>query len=232
MQRYFYLFLSLLLIAWQVKINAKILQITTQDWPPYQIKEGAQITGSATKTVKCVLNKLNIPYHIEVLPWKAAQEKVKAGKADAFYAAGITTERNSYAMPTDKIANYKWVWVLNKNSILDPQTPEFKKNTNVAAKYGTGPEFYLFENNYKIIASPKELEQLFKMLEAKRFEAFLTPEEPLTELFNSKVIDSKNYKLVFHSNNALVFYFSKKYIKNNSNIIQNFNQSLKNCEIN
>lgn len=231
MKLFFRTLFTTLFFPWQVQTYAKNLRITTQDWPPYQISKGSQITGSATKTVECVLNKLNIAYNIEVLPWKTAQETVKAGKADAFYAAGITTERNTYAVPTEKIANYKWVWVLNKNSILNPLTPEFKKNINVSAKFGTGPEFYLFENNYKIIASPKELTQLFKMLKAKRFEAFLTPEEPLTDIFDKKIIDKNDYKFIFHSDNALVFYFSKIYVKSNPKIIQNFNQALKNCEI-
>ena len=119
MKLFFRTLLTTIFFPWQVQTYAKNLRITTQDWPPYQISKGSQITGSATKTVECVLNKLQIPYNIEVLPWKTAQETVKAGKADAFYAAGITTERNTYAVPTEKIANYKWVWVLNKNSNLN-----------------------------------------------------------------------------------------------------------------
>ena len=105
----------------------KNLRITTQDWPPYQISKRFTNHRQCNKTVECVLNKLQIPYNIEVLPWKTAQETVKAGKADAFYAAGITTERNTYAVPTEKIANYKWVWVLNKNSNLNPLSLNLKK---------------------------------------------------------------------------------------------------------
>lgn len=218
-------------LLWEMSLSAESLKITTQNWPPYQVLKDGELAGSATKTVKCVLKKLKIKYTIEVLPWKAAQETVKAGKADAFYAAGITKDRDSYAVPTEKIANFKWIWVINKNSDLDPTTAEFKETATVAAKFGTGPEFYLYEHNFKIIASPKELIQLFEMLQAKRFEAFLTPEEPTTELFKSNVVNKDNFKYIFHSNNDLVFYFSKKYVKRYPDIIKKFNRAIKKCEI-
>ncbi|WGL60703.1 transporter substrate-binding domain-containing protein [Pigmentibacter sp. JX0631] len=231
MRHFSLLVIIILLITWKTETFAKVLIINTQDWPPYQTTENEQVKGSATETLKCVLKKMKIDYSIKVLPWKLAQDQVKDNKADAFYSAGITSERNSYAIPTEKIANYKWIWVLNKNSNLDPLNPEFLKTATVAAKFGTGPEFYLYEKNYKVIASPKELIQLFEMLHAKRFDAFLTPEEPTQEVFNKKLVEKDNFKFVFHSNNALVFYFSKKYVKNNPNIIKQFNLALKNCPV-
>lgn len=231
MKHFSLLVIIILLITLKTETYAKKLIINTQDWPPYQTIDNGQVKGSATETLKCVLKKMKIEYSIKVLPWKAAQDQVKDNKADAFYSAGITTERNSYATPTDKIANYKWIWVLNKNSDLDPSKPEFLTTATVAAKFGTGPEFYLYEKNYKVIASPKELIQLFEMLRAKRFDAFLTPEEPTLEVFKNNLVNKEHFKFIFHSNNALVFYFSKKYIKNNPNIIKQFNLALKNCPV-
>ena len=231
MKNFSLLVIITLLITWKTETFAKKLIINTQDWPPYQIIENNEVKGSATETLKCVFKKMKIEYSIKILPWKLAQDQVKDNKADAFYSAGITTERNSYAVPTDKIANYKWIWVLNKNSNLDPLKPEFLNTGTVAAKFGTGPEFYLYEKNYKVIASPKELIQLFDMLQAKRFDAFLTPEEPMQEVFNKKLVEKNNFKFIFHSNNALVVYFSKKYVKNNPNIIRQFNLALKSCPV-
>lgn len=210
-------------------LYAEKIMINTQDWPPYQTIENNKIGGIATKTLECVLKRMKLDYKINVLPWKKAQEDVKIGKAQAFYAAGVTNERNSYAVPTNKIADYKWIWILLKNSNLDPNKNEFKKEAIVATKFGTGPEFFLIENNYKSISSPKDVEKLFEMLQGKRFDAFLTPEEPVLELFKNKQINKDNFKFIFHSNNPLVFYFSKKYIAKNKNAVPIFNSFLKNC---
>lgn len=60
---------------------AQNLMINTQIWPPYQYQVGNQLEGTATKVVKCVLDKLKIKYQINILPWKRAQEEVKLGYA-------------------------------------------------------------------------------------------------------------------------------------------------------
>ncbi|KAB8037638.1 transporter substrate-binding domain-containing protein [Silvanigrella paludirubra] len=213
------------------QIFAEKFIINTQDWPPYQTIANNIVGGSATKTLECVLKQMKLDYQINVLPWKRAQEDVKLGKAQAFYAAGITNERNDFAVPTEKIANYKWIWIFNKGENLDPTKKEFKKKALLAAKFGTGPETFLAENNYKLVASPKEIHNLFEMLQGKRFDAFLSPEEPALEFMKKNQMNKNNFKFIFHSNNPLVFYFSKKYVEKNQNSVKIFNSYLKNCNI-
>uniref|UniRef100_UPI0016488E6B substrate-binding periplasmic protein n=1 Tax=Fluviispira vulneris TaxID=2763012 RepID=UPI0016488E6B len=201
----------------------------TQEWPPYQYFQGNKLQGSATKVVECVLKKMNLNYQIKVLPWKRAQEEVKLGQAQAFFSAGITNERNSYAVPTKKIESYKWYWYLKSNSSFNPNLKEFKEKAEVAAKLGTGPETFLIEQKYNLVTSPKDISNLFDMLEAKRFDAFLSPKEPATDEMKKRNWNKSKFKIIFHSENPLVFYFSKKFISNNKNVVNQFNSFIKEC---
>jgi polar amino acid transport system substrate-binding protein len=210
-------------------LYAKKFIVNTQEWPPYQVYQGNHLEGTATKVVKCVLSHMKLDYQINVLPWKRAQEEVRSDHAQAFYSAGITKERDNYAIPTKQIANYKWYWFLAKNSTLEPESPKFKQNSDVAAKFGTGLESFLKENNYRLVASPKEIKNLLEMLEAKRFDAFLSPKEPAMETMKKMNLDKNKFKIIFHSNNVLVFYFSKKYVSENKNAVHQFNSFIKKC---
>lgn len=211
-------------------LYAKKFIINTQDWPPYQVYRNNQLEGSATKVVECIFKRMKMDYQINVLPWKRAQEEVRLGHAQGFYSAGITEERNIFAVPTQKIAYHKWYWFLNKNSPLNPNSPEFKQNAEVAAKFSTGSEYFLKKNKYHIVASPKEIINLFEMLEAKRFDAFLSPEEPAMEVMKKNNWEKNKFKIIFHSNSPLVFYFSKKYVSEHSNIVNQFNSFIKKCD--
>ena len=203
--------------------------VNTQEWFPYQTYQGDQFEGTATNTVKCILNHMKLDYQINVLPWQRAQEEVKSGHAQAFYSAGITDERNTYAIASNKINSYKWIWYLLINSPFDPKSPDFKQKAEVATKFGTALETYLIKNKYHLVSSPKEVTNLFEMLEAKRFDAFLSPEESAIEAMKKMKLDKKKFKIIFHSNNSLVFYFSKKYVSKNKNIVNQFNSFIKVC---
>ncbi|WP_186643768.1 substrate-binding periplasmic protein [Fluviispira vulneris] len=216
-------------ILYSTSISANNLLVNTQEWPPYQYFNGNKFEGSATRVVECVLKKMKLKYEIRVLPWKRAQEEVKLGKAHAFYSAGITDERNNYAIPTNKIANYRWYWYLKSTSSLNPNLKEFKEKAEVAAKIGTGPENFLIEQKYNIVASPKDVTYLFDMLEANRFDAFLSPFEAATEEIKKRNWNESKFKIFFHSENDLVFYFSKQFVANNKNAVKKFNSLIKEC---
>jgi polar amino acid transport system substrate-binding protein len=221
----------ILCLLYSTTILAQNFIINTQEWPPYQYQKGNQLEGSATKVVKCILKNLKIKYQINVLPWRRAQEEVKLGYAQAFYSAGVTDERNSYAVPTNKIASYKWYWYLKNNSSFNPNSEEFKKKAEVAAKFGTALETYLIEKKFNLVSSPKDISNLFDMLEAERFDAFLSPEEPAIEEMKNRNWNKNKFKVVFHSENPLVFYFSKKFVLNNNKIVNQFNSFIEKCTI-
>ncbi|BBH53069.1 substrate-binding periplasmic protein [Fluviispira sanaruensis] len=222
-------FIFFICTIYSSSISANNLIINTQEWPPYQYFKGNKFDGSATTVVECVLKKMKLKYQIRVLPWKRAQEEVKLGQAQAFYSAGITDERNSYATPTNKIATYKWYWYLKSNSSFQPNLKGFKEKAEVAAKLGTGPETFLIEQKYNLVSSPKDISNLFDMLEAKRFDAFLSPSEPAIDEMRKRNWNESKFKIIFHSENDLVFYFSKKFVANNKNVVNQFNSFIKKC---
>ncbi|KAB8027986.1 substrate-binding periplasmic protein [Fluviispira multicolorata] len=210
-------------------VYANKIIVTTQDWSPYQVSNNGKLSGITTDMVICIFKKMNKNYDIMVLPWARAQESVKNGKANAFYAAFVTSRRNKYAVPSNSLVEQNWLWVMKKNSKLDPDSKSFRLNTTIGVKFSTALEDFLSDNNYNITDRVKQSSQLIDMLNLGRFDALLTAESIFYNDLKIKKLSKSDFKIVFHSKNSLVFYFSKKYVELNPSIVETFNSYISVC---
>ena len=75
------------------------LQLTTQNWPPYQDYVDEEMRGLAIDKVKCALNKMGQPYQITMTAWSDAQLRVQSGLQHGFFVATQTAERETNMPP-------------------------------------------------------------------------------------------------------------------------------------
>ncbi len=207
----------------------KKILLTTQKWEPYQVPNGKKLEGIAVKVVECVLGKMNRPYEIQVLPWKRAQSDVEEGKAQGFFAASKDPKRDKYAVATDVIADQKWNWYLPKDSQLDPTAPDFKDKAAVAATLGSNMLNWLEENKFKVKAKPDNAEQLARMLQLKRVDAFLANEFATDEVLKKLKLDKSEFKIVLNKDQPLSVYFSKKFVEEEPEFLKQFNAQIAGC---
>ncbi|WP_417454008.1 substrate-binding periplasmic protein [Kiloniella sp.] len=211
-------------------IAAEPVIITTHELPPYSyFDEENNFTGIATTVLECVLHKLEKPYKIQVVPWKRAQILVQNHEADGFYAASKNAFRDSYAVMTKAIAEQTWTWYLRKESLLDPQSNDFKKNANVSSFLGANMHKWLIANDYNVSNTPAtDTKSLLRMLLSDRFEAVLANELVMDRLLH-KTDQLEHVRKVDLKNKPLGVYFSNRFLLNNPGFIEQFNQQVTPC---
>ena len=116
--------LPIFFISFSAKCEDYLNLVTGNDYPPYsdeRLPEG----GIFTAKVKQILNKLNIKYKIEFMPWARGYELVKKGTFSATFPYTFTEERNKEVLYlkksilSTKIFIYTHIKYKNKKSIDD-----------------------------------------------------------------------------------------------------------------
>jgi polar amino acid transport system substrate-binding protein len=133
------------------------------DLPPYSyLNEQQNPAGLAIKPVTCAFTAMQQAYVIDFFPWSRAQFLVKQDKADAFFAASYSAEREQYAKLSDQIAPQQWHWYLLKDNPKNPKSPQFKRTATVGGFSGGNMTDWLHNNNYRVMANPSNNSQLLR----------------------------------------------------------------------
>ena len=211
-------------------VFAEPVRLMTHDLPPYSyLNEQQSPAGLAIKPVACAFTAMQQAYVIDFVPWSRAQFLVKQGKADAFFAASYSAEREQYAKLSDQIAPQQWHWYLLKDNQKDPKSDPFKRTATVGGFSGGNMTDWLRSNNYKVAANPPNNSQLLKMLLAERIDAILANQLVMNALLKEAGAESK-VRSVLEQDKPLGVYFSHQFLsQQNGDFMQRFNQALAKC---
>ena len=91
------------------------LILTTDIFPPYQVREGEELGGTSVQALDCIFKTLRQPYSIRVMPWERAIYEVSQGKADGFFSATSTRRADRFAVLSAPLALEKWYWYSNQD---------------------------------------------------------------------------------------------------------------------
>lgn len=209
---------------------AEPVRLMTHDLPPYSyLDEEQRPAGRAIQPVTCALNAMQQPYEISFVPWARAQHLVKQGKADAFFAASYSAEREQYAKLSAQIAPQQWHWYLLKDNPKNPKSPQFKRTATVGGFSGGNMTDWLRSNNFRVMASPANNSQLLKMLLAERIDAILANQLVMNALLKETASESK-VRSVLEQDKPLGVYFSDQFLSQQaSDFMPRFNQALGRC---
>lgn len=168
--------------------------VTGNDYPPYsdeKLKNG----GMFTEIVIKILNRLDIPFKIEFLPWARGYNMVKNGAFDATFPYTITNERLK-DVKFSKISLAETKMYLFVNS-------KFKNKKNIDDLKGTiycHPLGYYLENVVKNNLEKKEIKKISKFDELSCINAVINEE---ADFMVSSDIQMKSYK------NQNILFFEK-----------------------
>jgi len=218
----FLMLLSLIFINLLFAEEKKII-LTSQDLPPLgSYNEKRHYDGIAVRVVKYALDKMEVKYEILVYPWARAQQEVKAGRADGFFAGSKNAERESYGVMSNIIADQKWVWYQLKENVMNPKDSDFKEKAKVGSYIGANMLDWLKKNNYNIKAEPRDTKMLFKMLLAKRVDAILANNLVAEDIIKKEKLGIK-FKRTIQQEQPLGVYFSKTFLEKNPGFLKKFN---------
>lgn len=204
--------------------------LTTHDLYPYGYRTEAEgFIGSAVDVVRCVFEKIERPYKIDIVPWKRAQIMVKDGHAAGFFAGSHNLERDKYAQMSTPIADQNWMWYALKNSSINPDSDKFKTQASVSSFLGANMHKWLTANGYNISNTPPHnTESLLEMLLAKRLDAILANDQVMAALL-SKSGETNNVSAFLNKNKPLGVYFSKTFLNENPDFLNTFNKYVPEC---
>ena len=225
--------LIVFLSAFVTNTNAELqnINVTCDEWPPYQIVENDYVSGFSTKVVKAVFERMKVNIKsIEVYPWKRAISMIEKGIADALFSANYTKERADFAFyPDEKIVDSPWVmWVREEDELKFESFDDLLgKKVGLVRGYSYTTDFWNFVKKHNIYEEVTNDEQNFKKLNAGRVD-FIAAELGngfyivKNMEFNKIIIPLKENPL---KSDGLYIIFNKKNV--NKSFVDKFSNELK-----
>lgn len=137
-------------LCFSFTLRAQVLNIYTEEFPPYQIRLSPKnVTGISTTLVKELLAEVNIPYKIHVLPWYRSYHNALKEKNSLLYSVARTKEREDifeWIMPLCDI-NVSFFWKKDNHKISISSVNDAKKYV-VSVASGQPSELYLKNHGF------------------------------------------------------------------------------------
>ncbi|WP_411745322.1 substrate-binding periplasmic protein [Reinekea sp.] len=211
--------------------NEGKVHLSTHNLPPYSFyNEQGDFTGTAYSVVLCALNQIEYELELSVLPWKRAQEMVRIGSIDGFFAASKSSDRDDYAVLSHTIDEQKWVWFWPKDSnILASDMTNISKYTR-SSFLGANMQLWLEQQNYNTYRhQPNTTMQLVRMVEAERVEVGLANLAVLEELLKQGDFSMEQFSIEIAKNMPLGIYFHKSWLEKRPTFMKSLNIAINTC---
>lgn len=229
-------------------IAADTLILTTDIFPPYQVREGEELGGTSVQALDCIFKTLRQPYSIRVMPWERAIYEVSQGKADGFFSATSTRRANRFAVLSAPLALEKWYWYSNQDraaerpqagrSIDEPgadsqeasrDAAQRKPALRIGAVRGSNQLAWLLDGGYEVEQQVRSTEQLLQLLELGRIDTFLADQSTLRTTLTKLPLALRPEYERFQQYSTLGVYFSKRYLDTRTDFMQQFNKQIYAC---
>tara|TARA_Y100000748_G_scaffold23549_1_gene17879 strand:+ start:2141 stop:3388 length:1248 start_codon:yes stop_codon:yes gene_type:complete len=218
--------LCLLLLATSATA-AEPLRLNTDIFPPYQVREGDQLSGSSIKALACIFDALDMEYQIRVLPWERAIQEVGDDKADGFFSATRMNRANNFATLSAPLALEKWYWYSNQDRPLQPA--EGRAPLRVAGIRGSNEANWLRQRGYRVDPLVSSTSQLLQLLQRERIDAFLADQQTLRIELTRQPTVLRPRHARFQQYTTLGVYFANRYLQRHPGFMERFNQQVFDC---
>lgn len=84
------------------------ITVVTEDWRPYNYRDGSKIKGFSTEIVQAVLDRADAPYLLQLFPWSRSYKMALEERNVLIYTIARTEERENL---------FKWVGPLAPRSV-------------------------------------------------------------------------------------------------------------------
>ncbi|MFY2507618.1 substrate-binding periplasmic protein [Vibrio pectenicida] len=210
----------LIMLFFTSKSFAKEIILYTNISPPYQEKQGDEVTGLSIDILKCVFDKLDLDYKVNITPWLRAKINVKDGLGAGFFTAGFSKETEEYATLSAPLALEKWYWYF---------TDPLLKKDKIGVIRGSTQDEWLAENSTSEVIQVNKFNQLFQMVKSNRVSAFLSDKKTFDNHIKLSQIDASEIKSKFFKYTPLGVYFSNKFLASSTNVLNEFNKTIPDC---
>ncbi len=213
-----FLLMIFMLIGTVGLIYGQVLQIVTEEYPPYNYTENGKVTGLSTEIVEAVLKETGLKGEIKVFPWARAYDMAQKDANTLIYSIGRIPDRENLFKWVGVIAPYDvYIFALKERKDIVINSLDDAKKYRLATTIDDAREKYLKKNGFVVgqnIDSGTGNDVNLKKLMAKRVDLW-----PIAELVAFQLVknEGKNpdniLKKAFHikdlSSDGLYMAFSK-----------------------
>lgn len=140
------------------------LHITTEHSPPTSMQDGARVVGIATDKVREAMQRANLDYTLEVLPWKRAYNIAVTRSNGCVYSTTRTPDREhlfKWAGPTDE---GEWVLMGRAGRNFQINTLEDARKFRIGTYNGDARDSFLRARGFQVDPAPNDLNNPRKLL--------------------------------------------------------------------
>jgi polar amino acid transport system substrate-binding protein len=140
------------------------LYLTTEQAPPYSVREGERVIGIGADTVREIMGRANIDHTIELLPWKRAYTAALERSDACVFSTTRTPEREPLFKWIGPIGEADWVLMGRADRKLHLNSLEDARNYRIGTYNGDARDQYLRERGFKVDPAPNDLLNLRKLM--------------------------------------------------------------------
>jgi polar amino acid transport system substrate-binding protein len=140
------------------------LFLTTESSAPSSMLDGKRVTGIATDKVREAMQRADVDYSIELLPWKRAYLAALQRPDTCVYSTSRTPEREAlfkWVGPTDI---GQWVMMARADSKLKLRSLEDARGLRIGTYNGDARDAYLRARGFRVDAANEDIANAGKLL--------------------------------------------------------------------
>ncbi len=187
------------------------------------------VKNSAAKrhveTVKCALNRLQLPFEILQSPIKRNRILTTKNDIDGFFLHAPDSLSDEIAVSTNPLAIERWFLFSNNSSALQKRLLDIPVGTVL----GSNEHRWLVELGHQKIVTAPTMDSVVRMLFRKRIEIALAEETHFWRTALNLKLDSQIFKERFIKYAPLVLYFSRNFVQKSPTIVRDFNANIDAC---
>ncbi len=205
--------------------EAHVIQIMTENLPPFNYEEDNQTKGICVDIVRAVLHKINHPDNIKVLPWSRAYIYIQEYDNHALFSTVRTKVRENQFKWVGPLLTSSSAFFAKKGSGIIIKKPEDAKRVGSVGVIKDYADYFYFKSlgfqNLNVVVEYKSHLQLKKLIN-NRLNIFVTNEIAGKYLAIKNHIDLQQIEIVYRLEPREAYIaFSKKTNKQIINTWQN-----------
>ncbi|HEV7317345.1 MAG TPA: transporter substrate-binding domain-containing protein [Ensifer sp.] len=157
--------------------EAQTIKFVTEEYPPYNFSTVNGPSGAAVDQVKLIMERLKLPFTIEVLPWARAFAQAETDPDSCVFTTGHDAERDKKFLWVEPLLIDHMVMVRHANSDISPASLEAARQYTIGTQREDFSAAYLVEHGFPKIDYAANLDSSLKKLIAGRVDLMMTSEK-------------------------------------------------------
>ncbi|GHG58849.1 hypothetical protein GCM10010919_00860 [Alishewanella longhuensis] len=205
-----------------------VLRMAMPEYPPYTYVQDGQYQGEGYDAFVFIMRHLQREFEILLVPnYGRAVTDLQNNLIDGLFLASENAERNSMAVFSDPVSVTRWTWVwLTDNTQLRPDSPRFHDDAVVSAQLNSNIYLWLRQQGYQVAGGPNNIRDLFRLLNARRVDAIMLPEQTALTVISDNNYARANYQFKVERELPFAIYISKSFLALEPNFMAALNQAI------